>query len=482
MIQNNKTIRAKKNQILTLTPAQFKIANDEARKIFVCGGRRVGKSRFMLTKVLTVAINYKGEYDPMSPPIVILAMPTLKQAKRVHWSALKNILGNDPRVERIDNSEYIIKIKGNRPDIHLVGVNDGGEALRGSKIYFAALDEFQDMNPQVLPMIINPAMVDTPGSKLLAIGTPKGKASFFYEMSMYAKQLQELGEPWAYYHLTTYDNPFVDRQEIKDAEATLPPRIFKQEYLADWEVFDSGIYTCFTEKNIINNTHPFFSMYEPTNFLGVDWGDINPAIVVVQRRVRKDGNYVYAILDYFKNPKKNVPIEPQHFLDKIKFYSTKWQATAIFCDPSEPGNILTVRKMTGVKKTVKAYRRVQEGNNIIDTLFFQERLLVDSTLKVVINDITSYKRLEKDGTIFDEPEKNQEAEHINDSLRYVCATLEHKKLGQHLNDSKQVSEDDEDIAIPVKNSLYRDNELINEYLNTFDEYIEQKRTVKHIPL
>ncbi|MCK8228758.1 hypothetical protein LW959_17840, partial [Erwinia amylovora] len=50
---------------------------------------------------------------------------------------------------------------------------------------------------------------------------------------------------------TTYDNPFIDREEIEQARAGLSGQAFAQEYMADFEASDSElVYPEFTRQHI----------------------------------------------------------------------------------------------------------------------------------------------------------------------------------------------------------------------------------------
>ncbi|WP_414579433.1 hypothetical protein [Anabaena sp. CCY 9402-a] len=117
---------------LDLHPAQATVFNDPNPYVLLVSGRRWGKSRLMLTRAIERSLTFKGEYDPASPPVVLITMPTLKQAKQIHWKPLVNILANAPFVESINRSENRIIMAGNRPDIIVRGCNDdNGDSLRG---------------------------------------------------------------------------------------------------------------------------------------------------------------------------------------------------------------------------------------------------------------------------------------------------------------------------------------------------------------
>lgn len=409
----------KKFKKLMLHPGQYEIYEHPARFKVLVAGRRFGKSRLLLSKIIETATNYTGQYDKASPPVVLLIMPTLKQARAVHWQSLLNILKDDHRVKKIYKSDFRISFKGNKPDILLRGANDNnGDGIRGLKIVFVGVDEMQDIKPIVIDEALFPALMDSPNSEALIIGTPKGKASYFYRLSLRA----QLRDDWAYFHKCSQDNPFIPKEALQNARETFPPKVFNQEYMASWESFDGQILTSLSTDNLIDHNKI------PTQFdavyVGVDWGDINPANVVIGRKA----NYYY-LLDVWENDTLGA-VEPVVQSSEVFKMVTKYKATYGFADPSQPGKILSLRK-AGLK-VVGGYNRVLEGNNVVNTLLFQKRFLISRNLVKIYDKLESYHRHSKDGVVLDEVAPAQD-DHAIDAIRYVLATLEHKTIDASLN-------------------------------------------------
>ncbi len=386
-------------------------------KVVVCG-RRFGKSRLALTKVIAKALSYQGPYDPASPPIVLCGMPTLKQARKIFWLPLVNSLHGTPLVKSINRSNYSISFHGNRPDIVVLGLNDAeGDGARGLRIYFAALDEFQAIKPGILDEVIIPAMSDTPGSAALITGTPKGKLNHLHSL----KERAETNPTWAFFHFLTRDNPFIDRAEIEEARRTLPPRVFRQEYEASFEDFEGQIFSELTDENIIDDDAV------PTEFddtwLGHDPGDLHPALCVIGLKGRN-----YYILDIWEgdgiNPTPAPTIE-QKAVDLCRKHDV-WRS---YVDPSRPLVILDFRRrgkdddVQGMRNCAEGYNKIEQGLMILNSLFFQNRLFIPKRFQKFIDQCRSYHRkTDKDGRILDEVESGQD-DHAIDTMRYVLASL-----------------------------------------------------------
>lgn len=74
------------------------------------------------------------------------------------------------------------------------------------------------------------------GGSALINSTPKGRG-FYY--TMYCWGLDPNIPEWKSYHHPTSDNPYIDPKEIEEAKRTLPDRVFRQEFLAEF-LSDSG--------------------------------------------------------------------------------------------------------------------------------------------------------------------------------------------------------------------------------------------------
>ena len=119
-------------------------------------------------------------------------------------------------------------------------------------------DEFAFMDEQAWTEVLR-ATVLVKGKKVLLMSTPKGK-NHFYRMW----QLDGTNLKYKSFSMTSYDNPFIDTQEIEDARSTLPEHVFRQEYLA--EFVDSGT-ELFTHLTINNDAQKTTRLYA-----GIDLG------------------------------------------------------------------------------------------------------------------------------------------------------------------------------------------------------------------
>lgn len=102
------------------------------------------------------------------------------------------------------------------------------DAMRGLKFHLVIIDEASYIAnlKDGWENSIRPTLTDYKG-RCIFLSTPKGK-NFFY--SLFLKS----GEPdWQSFKFTTYDNPYIDRDEIDAAKMQLPTAVFEQEYMAN---------------------------------------------------------------------------------------------------------------------------------------------------------------------------------------------------------------------------------------------------------
>ncbi|MFB2876904.1 terminase large subunit domain-containing protein [Floridanema aerugineum] len=405
----------------------MRVFNDPHRIRTLVAGRRFGKTRLATYELLVRTLSFQGKTSLESPEVVLGVLPTLQQAKKVLWQPLVNLAETElfHVVKNINKSEYRIDFKGSKPSIIVSGANDqNGDRLRGLRVYFILCDEYQDWKSGIFETVVLPAMSDTKGSRALITGTPKGKKNTLYEMF---QMCEKLPDEYASFNMPTSTNPTIPRAEIQAARLRLPPKLFRQEYEASFLSFDNQFYTELSEENLVN--------YVPNSFdlvvMGCDWGDINPAIVVIGRN-----NGVWYYLEGWQNNTGQVVPEPTFDSQALRLAS-RWNVHITYCDPSRPASILRMRTMgaqnsvRGLQQTVAGFNAIAEGINQVHSLIYQRKLLfptaITSNAKGYVSGKDAYelmmsyhRKTAKDGTILDIPAEGQN-DHLIDAIRYALA-------------------------------------------------------------
>lgn len=100
------------------------------------------------------------------------------------------------------------------------------DALYGEDVQDVVIDEASRMREEAWNAIRSTLTATKGRAKI--IGNVKGKKNWFYRYSQQAKAENE-----GYYRLTSYDNPFLDKEEIDFAKKNLPEDVFKELYLSE---------------------------------------------------------------------------------------------------------------------------------------------------------------------------------------------------------------------------------------------------------
>lgn len=209
---------------------QCEVFADKTRFQVVVAGRRCGKTRLSAVRLLTKGLECADKFAG-----VMYVAPTQKMARVLMWELLLE-LGRKVIVwSNVNNGE--IKLR-NGVTTYVCGA-DNPDSLRGPGLYYCVLDEFKDMKPTVWESVIRPTLSDREGGALF-IGTPEpGDSEFrkYYDLGMSGTDPE-----WKSWHLTTYDNPLIRREEIEAAKRTMSTFEFKKEYLASFDGMGADIF------------------------------------------------------------------------------------------------------------------------------------------------------------------------------------------------------------------------------------------------
>ena len=212
---------------IKLLPWQQEVWASDARFKVIAAGRRCGKTMFVAYQLLVQALKAdKGH--------VFYIAPTQQQARDVIWGMLMDIGQPVIKSYHINNLQFTL-INGST--ISLKGA-DRPDTMRGVSLAFVALDEYASMKTVVWEEVIRPALADQKGGAVF-IGTPTGR-NHFWDIYQYAT----LGEDphWASWHLTSFDNPILDPEEIEAARKSMSSFAFRQEFEASFEAKDSELF------------------------------------------------------------------------------------------------------------------------------------------------------------------------------------------------------------------------------------------------
>jgi phage FluMu gp28-like protein len=157
---------------------------------------------------------------------------------------------------------------------------DNPDSLRGEGLDLAILDECAFMQESAWTEAIRPALSDRKG-RAIFISTPKGR-NWFWRLFQQGIAGDNNIMSW---QLPTVDNPYIDPSEVDAARQSLPERVYRQEFLAEFIDDAGGVFRRVVEAATAVQLD---SRAENGQYVfGVDWGQQNDFTVIVVMDIEK---------------------------------------------------------------------------------------------------------------------------------------------------------------------------------------------------
>lgn len=386
---------------MNLHQAQSQIASDTHRFRVVNCGRRFGKTTLAVLEMVAKAVYGKDRN-------IAYIAPTYQQARDIAWQELKRICLpvahkiNESRLEIILNT-----VDGGTSTIMLRGW-ESIETLRGQKFNFIVVDEVASMRnwSSNWQEVIRPTLTDYKGEALF-ISTPKG-FNHFYDIF----NLEHKDSDYKSFHFTSYDNPYIPREELEKAKLEVTEDRFAQEYMADFRKTEGLVY-----KDFNRDKHVFTKLPDNIHVVdvlaGIDWGWTNPTS---SHKVLKDSQRNYWIVEEWYKTNKTTGETIEH----VKTYG----ATKVYPDPAEPDRNEEARRAgLNIREVTKD---IEAGISCVQDLLKQGRVHIHSSCENLIWEFETYSYPDK------KPDKNtpelpiDENNHALDECRYVLYMQEGK--------------------------------------------------------
>jgi len=229
------------------------ILGSKAKYHVACVGRQFGKSMMAMNLVLYWSIND-------SPSRILWISPVYSQTDKVQ-KELMQAIGGSGIVETCNYSTNEIKLKNG--SIILFRSAERYDNIRGLTMDYGVIDESAFCKDEAWTEAIRPVFM-VRGKKVLFISTPKGK-NWFY--NLFQLGVSEDNPQYAAYTGSSYDTPYINKQEIEDAKKTLPENVFQQEYLAKFIDAGGEVFS-----NLDKNQFSKWSQPQGKVYCGIDLG------------------------------------------------------------------------------------------------------------------------------------------------------------------------------------------------------------------
>lgn len=418
--------------MIKLHETQKTVYNDTHRFKVICAGRRWGKSVISQLIAIKWAIDNPGG-------VIWIVSPTYRQGKSIHWRGLQQILAATDWVTKKNEVDLSVTLR-NGSVIELKGA-ENPDALRGVKLRGLVVDEIASIrNWEWLWAEVLRATLTDYRAPALFISTPKGYNHFF---DLYNTGTTE-GE-YKSWRFTSYDNPYIQKEEIDAAKKELTEDTFFQEYMADFRKYTGLVYKGFQRETHV--IEPFDIPQDWQIYRGMDFGSTNPTACVFVAVDPDENFYVFKehyetgqTIDYhagvINSLSNNLAIQATYGDPSGAQWIDEFKQRGIYITPAnkETGQNSQGWVRFGIEKVaerLKSYSGhtvpiLQRQTNSSSTGY--PKLFVFKTCENVIREFETYRWKEKSVTQaqdLNEPDVPEKAnDHAMDALRYVVVSYQ----------------------------------------------------------
>lgn len=246
-------------KLFTPHPGQENVINEFADSNYkfaiVSTGRQYGKSLLGSNLLLYWILSNHDSKAGWISPVYNQARKVYKEIVKAAKNLIESSNGSELIINFI-NGSTIQFLSSERPD-----------SIRGFSFNYLIIDEAAYIKEEALSEAILPTLTAI-GKKCLIISTPKGKGGWFYQWYLKGSYLNDT---YISFKGISSDNPYASKTFIEEQQKSLPPEIYKQEYLAEFT--DSGNDVFVGLDLVCNlNTFDYESRSKGTVLFGIDTG------------------------------------------------------------------------------------------------------------------------------------------------------------------------------------------------------------------
>lgn len=256
-------------------PEQRRFIASKAKHKIVRGGRRGGK---------TVGISIPAIRYFLSGKRVLYTAPTSEQTD-AFWFEIKRALLPlaTTGIYKINETERYIEKAGTKNRIRAKTAWNA-DTLRGDYGDLLIFDEYQLTNEDAWEVVGMPMLLDHNGDVIFIYTPPSLRSAGVskardprHAAKMFKKAQQDTSGRWETFHFTSWDNPFISQEALRELAKDMSKETYRQEILAE----DDELQLSWLVYKAFNEAICRIKRFEvPTNWLvysGHDFGTTNPA-------------------------------------------------------------------------------------------------------------------------------------------------------------------------------------------------------------
>ena len=200
------------------------IEKSEAKFITLVTGRQWGKTLLGINLILKWALTTDNATLMWVAPVYSVSKKVLED--------ISNAVAGTPVIKSINKTDMEIRFINGSKILFRSGERE--DNLRGNTLDYLVVDEAAFIKDTVWNQVLKQTVM-VKGKKVFFISTPKGK-NFLYSLHMRGSDRSQ--ETYLALNGTSYDTPFITKDELEEAKQNLPESVYRQEILA--EFIDDG--------------------------------------------------------------------------------------------------------------------------------------------------------------------------------------------------------------------------------------------------
>lgn len=247
--------------------------------------------------------------------------------------------------------------------------------------------------------------LDKINSKALFISTPRGKNNWFAKF--FERGFSDEFPQWFSVKATWKDNPRMSEEDVAEARRTMSDAEFRQEYEADFSIFEGKIWN--VEPECVRSFE--LNLKKCDIFAGLDLGFRDPTAFVVIAYNWEDE--CFYIIDEYLNSEE---VTSGH-AKNIKELMEKWNIDYIYIDSANQQQRYDFAQEYDIP-TLNAKKSVLDGIGYVASLADNNKIIIDPNLKHMLYAIDQYQ-WDPNQNLQKEKPLHNDASHMADALRYA---------------------------------------------------------------
>ena len=282
----------------------IKACTDNTTKYIIgCFGRQSGKSFTGQNLILKWALEDNGSTS-------MWVSPVYSQAKKV-FSELVNTIAETGLTKSVNKSELFIEFINGSVIYFRSGERE--DTLRGYTLDYLVVDEAAYIKDVVWSTVLRPTVL-VKGKKVLFISTPKGR-NWFYNIAV--RGYGDENQQYKTFHATSFDTPFITKEELEEAKLSLPDSIYRQEIMAEFIEDGGEVFSSLSSACILTSYPP--QVAGEKYYGGIDFGRQNDYTVLTILNSKGE------VVDFYRERQKSWDIIVSEVVSKLK----RWKPVAI---------------------------------------------------------------------------------------------------------------------------------------------------------